>query len=522
MTLASNAIPSQAVPVDSSSRRWSGIFADWIFAHRKILWSVALFSYLAAYNGQWQMTPDSALYLALGRNLATGHGYSYNGAPHDMVYPGLPFVLAGLYKIFGSDGKVFAAADALILICGVLTLGATFRLVRLAFDRTTAHVVALGLAGVHEFYRYCYTILTDIPFLLGVTCFLCGHEAIFGKADRRGRWYDWGLLLVGLAIAIVMRPNMIGLLAVWLGVLVWTIWRDPSHRRAAASAIGMAAVLAALFIFLDPRHALSSSASSSYERTILMDFTQNLHHRLTVDAVGNLQDLLGITAARAAFGMPWGFWWINAIVGAAALAAGLALFQVRAIWGWWVVVTIATLVLIVSHDRYMLQISPLLVLGWWRCLVWMNHKLPQPIGNWVFGVLLTVGLLGNNLQLGNIMLRQHLRPFYAYYAGGDYFGYPQMAKRISQTAAPGDLVICAARRSRVLSFLSDRPVVEYTEPAAQDFSAGPPLIVFDADDAAFASWLAASHLTLDKTPIASFKRNAGQSALVFARGRVGN
>src|SRR5580698_3306939 len=68
MTLASNAIPSHAAPVDAACRGWSGIFADWIFAHRKILWALVLLSYLAAYNGQWQMTPDSALYLALGRN----------------------------------------------------------------------------------------------------------------------------------------------------------------------------------------------------------------------------------------------------------------------------------------------------------------------------------------------------------------------------------------------------------------------------------------------------------------------
>ena len=517
MTLAHDAVPGESISISGVGRRWSGVVADWIFAHRQAAWALVLLSYFAAYNGQWQMTPDSALYLSLGRNIATGKGYTYNGAPHDMVYPGLPYVLAGLYRILGSDAKVIAAADFLILVAGLLLIGATFRMVRLAFDRTTAHVVALGLAGVHELYRYCYTILTDIPFLLGVMAFLAGHEAIFGKPDRRGRWYDWGLLLVGLIVAIAMRPNMIGLLAVWMGVLVWTAVRERAHRAAALWAIGLAAGLGLLFVLLDPRHALSGSASSSYEHTLLIDFTRNFSHRITVDAVANLRDLLGVTAARAAFGMPWGFWGVNAVLGIMALAAGLALFRVRAMWGWWITVTIATLILIVSHDRYMLQISPLLVLGWWRFLVWLNRRLPLPIGNWVFAILLATGLLGNTLQLGNIMLRQHLRPFYAYYAGGDYFGYPQMAKDIVALAGPNDVVVCRTRRGRVLTFLSRRPILEIIDPMPGNFSTSPPLILFDADDSGFSDWLAANRLTLDKTPLASFKRNPGQEPLILAR-----
>jgi hypothetical protein len=519
MTLAPHAALSKQSSVSTADSRWSDLFADWIAAHSRVLWILAILSYFASFNGLWQMTPDSALYLSLGRNIAGGHGYTYNGAPHDMVYPGLPYVLAGLYKILGSDARVIAAADLLTLLAGLLTLAATFRLVRLALDRTTAHVVALGLAGVHEFYRYCYTILTDIPFLLGVMCLMAGHEAIFGSSERKSRWYDWALLLAGMILAIVMRPNMIGLLCVWIGVLIWTAWRRPPRRKAALTLVEITAALGLLFISLDPRHILSGSASSSYERIVLLDLTTNLGQRLRIDAVANCKNLFGMTAARAAFGVPLGLWWINAILGTAALTAGLALFRVRALWGWWIMVTLATLILIVSHDRYMLQISPLLVLGWWRFLSWLNRRIPGAVGNWVFAILLASGVLGNVLQQGNIMLHQHLRPFYAYYAGGDYFGYPQMGKNISELTGPDDLVICAIRRSHVLTFLSHRTVIEYTDPEAQNLSSGSLVIVFDPDDANFSQWLITNHISLEKTPLATFPRGEERSALVLTRAR---
>ena len=38
--------------------------------------------YLAGFNGQWHVGADSALYVSLGRNLATGEGYTYQGEPH--------------------------------------------------------------------------------------------------------------------------------------------------------------------------------------------------------------------------------------------------------------------------------------------------------------------------------------------------------------------------------------------------------------------------------------------------------
>src|SRR4051794_17315874 len=44
----------------------------WADAHRLKLFAAVLALYLLAFNGQWRVDADSALYLTLGRNLAEG------------------------------------------------------------------------------------------------------------------------------------------------------------------------------------------------------------------------------------------------------------------------------------------------------------------------------------------------------------------------------------------------------------------------------------------------------------------
>ena len=59
--------------------------------------------YVAAFNGQWRIGPDSALYRQLGHNIAVGRGYVFHGQLHDHAYPGLPLLLAGCEKAFGQS-----------------------------------------------------------------------------------------------------------------------------------------------------------------------------------------------------------------------------------------------------------------------------------------------------------------------------------------------------------------------------------------------------------------------------------
>jgi hypothetical protein len=57
----------------------------WADRHRWWLFGAAALLYVAGFNGQWRVSPDSALYASLGRSLAEGLGYTYQGEHHKWV-----------------------------------------------------------------------------------------------------------------------------------------------------------------------------------------------------------------------------------------------------------------------------------------------------------------------------------------------------------------------------------------------------------------------------------------------------
>jgi hypothetical protein len=488
---------------------WAQRYADFTDRHRKPLLIILFLFLLCGFNGQWHLGPDSGLYLSLGQNLANGRGYTYHGLPHGMVYPGLPYALATLFKIFHSQNAVIAAADALMLACGLGVLAATYRLVDLAFNRPSAVIVTLGVGITREFYRYCFEILTDMPFLLGVMMFLAGQEAIFQSIDqhhRKIRWFDWTLLIVGLIIAITTRPTMIGLLTVWIVSMIWTAIRKKNLRPIALITTIVIAALIALFIRFDPRHAVNAIRSESYETTVLNDLTSNLQHRLSVDVPANFVDLFALSAARSAFGMPLGTWWINAIFGSIILAASLALIRKRLLWALWIAVTLAILILIQSHDRYMLEILPLLVLGWWRLMLTMNRLLPRKLGNAIFILMLILGTLPNMVQSGAIALHQRLISFSPQFRDPEFQVAIPLAQDLKKFTTPDEIIFCPIKLSRILTFLANRNVYEATDPGNGEFSTHPSWVIYDPTDLQLRIWLTTHQVQLNPKPIATISR----------------
>src|ERR1700722_9966178 len=181
-------------------------FENIVVTHQRKLIIVVFGLYLAGFNGQWRLEPDSALFLSLGRNLAEGRGYTYLGRPNHLAYPGLPWVNAVLFKLFG-DHALFAA-NTFMLLTALAALGLTYRLFRLHAGSATAMVVMLGVGITKTFYRYAFELRSDMPFLLGVMAFFCGFEAIFAKPTedqkRSAKWFDWTLLIGGFALAALM------------------------------------------------------------------------------------------------------------------------------------------------------------------------------------------------------------------------------------------------------------------------------------------------------------------------------
>ena len=119
--------------------------------------------YLVAVTNQWWPTPDSALYQSLGRSLAEGRGYTFNGETNVAASPGLPMILAGISCLFGSSFLVF---NLFITLCGLGAIILTYlTLVRMG-NRRTAILATLLCALSYRFFLNSHKILTDIPFVL--------------------------------------------------------------------------------------------------------------------------------------------------------------------------------------------------------------------------------------------------------------------------------------------------------------------------------------------------------------------
>jgi hypothetical protein len=479
---------------------------------RRPIFALIVVTYLAGFNGLWQIEPDSGLYLTLGRNLATGLGYTYRGAPHALAYPGFPLALAGLCRLF--PAHLILAADGLILLCALASLALTYRLIDLAYDRATAIVVTGGVAVAHEFYRYSYEILTDMPFLMGVMAVLAGHEAIFHRRHGKPRWWDWALLAGGLAVVITTRPTMIGLLAAWMTAMLCTTLRQRKWGAAlAGTLLGLIAI--SLFLFFDPRRIAGAGPAGDYERGAFSVLTHGFWRWMSVEGAANVKDLFGLTAARAMFGMPLGTWWLNAIFGAVVLAGGVALLGERLLWGLWVILTLVMLVVLMSHDRYFVQILPLMVLGWWRILRRVNLRLPARAGNYLFGLLLLLGVGPNAVLVADVILHQHEKPFLAYYKEGRFPAYVEMAQALPKYTSPHDTVLCPMKFSRAMTFLSDRWVYEMNEPIPAE--PNHLFVILDPADADYRRWLEQQGIVMVGQPLASKSRVGGKPPICLTR-----
>src|SRR5688572_19156157 len=103
---AAAAAPTAAPPASAEPRPWMPGDNDtsltrWIVAHRVHIFVFAALFYVLAFNGQWRVGRDSALYRGLAHSLASGQGYQFTEFSSRQIYPGLPVLLAGLEKVFG-------------------------------------------------------------------------------------------------------------------------------------------------------------------------------------------------------------------------------------------------------------------------------------------------------------------------------------------------------------------------------------------------------------------------------------
>src|SRR6185503_10451006 len=103
-----------------------------------------------------------------------------------------------------------------VLACGAATLFLAYQLFKLHVGRPTAVLLTTLLAVTETFYRYCFQIVTDMPFLVGLLAVLLGYERLLppGRSDettgepprRRPAWWAWCLLFLGTLVMCAFRP----------------------------------------------------------------------------------------------------------------------------------------------------------------------------------------------------------------------------------------------------------------------------------------------------------------------------
>ncbi|MDB5293212.1 MAG: hypothetical protein JWL69_4453 [Phycisphaerales bacterium] len=444
------------------------------FADRNRYWLFAsiILLYVLGFNGQWRVERDSALYLSIGRNLAEGQGYTYHDHPHHLAFPGLPVFFAFTFKAFHTDSLV--PALVLMLLMGWAVLALNYRLFLLHAGRPTAVLMTTGLGFTRLFYRYCFELMSDLPFLLGVMAFFVGFEALLERrspddvagaetSNRRARWFDWGLLVGGLVIAVAMRPTMWVLLVAIFLALMWRAVRGQMTMRQIA--IGLAVISAATALSLMVLKRGGSQAADDYSdyirREKIEHFGQTLH-----DAIhDNVPELFPrATFAKALFGCPIGP--LNIPAGVLVVGLSFWLLKRRALWGIWALLTIGMLLIQKPVDRYFLPVVPLLIFAWWRCLLWLNLRMRSARwANWVF-IGLFLGAIGTNIsRLGEMVVEQRRTPFLAHYREGRYESSYRVAAMVRDHIGKDDWVLVEPKVGRIMTFLSHRNALEPTDPS---------------------------------------------------------
>jgi hypothetical protein len=291
-------------------------------------------------------------------------------------------------------------------------------------------------------------------------------------------------------------------------IVIAVLWAALSGRISRwwiTAAVVLIAVVAIGFFALDPRKKAGATRLDRYEDLFLHQLRDEPIDYLRQTMRDNTHDLLTEVAGSAMFGLkfgtppngkqPWHWYtWLsltaNTLSSVTVVALGIGLLVHRRLWGLWVLATLAMMIVVLPHERYFLQILPLMVFAWWQGVRWVNRSLGPVSGNLAFAFLLALGMVPNMLQVGEMILEQQHRPFLSHYKGGKYEPIAAVARQLRSDDVPHDSIIYApAKTARILSFLGNRTVVEEND-AFDVKPAGHRLFVIeDPTDPAEHEWL---------------------------------
>jgi len=448
----------------------------WCDRWRHLLFACLAAMYVAGFNTQWHIGPDSALSLTIARNLAEGEGFVHPLGEHQKVAPGLAVLAAVTMRVTGTDQLWLANAVMMAMTGAALALAYT--LFRLHAGRPVAVVVTVLLACSESLYRYSVTVLADVPFLVGALLCLVGWELLLparaeasdaewgeasaggGRAEARSRAVRWGavaLMVVGIVVMALFRTVVVTFVGAMGLASVWHACRR-GHRGLVVAAVLATALSMGGVVLYGLSGGDEVDGFRSDIRLMLSRFEhldQTLGETLPTNAWHMLSEAL--PEAVLAVDVHPGVWWM---MGAGVLALGVALWVRQPLWGLLMVAFTVQMLVFLVVDRYFLPLLPLLALGWWSLAMMVDRRFRQPHGERLCVVVLALWLAPNLIHVGDQILTQRQRPYHAQLNDGKYAPALVMVDRLrARFEADSDVVIVAPREfTQELLFLSDRPI----------------------------------------------------------------
>ncbi|HEX8524372.1 MAG TPA: hypothetical protein VF669_19105 [Tepidisphaeraceae bacterium] len=445
-------------------------FPGWVVKYRWWIAGTLIVFYLLAFTGEWRIGRDSALYRGLGHTLASGHGFNFSEFGKRQIYPGMPLLLAGLEKLFGTS------ALAPILVMHALAIGClvtTYKLVSLRYAQWLA-IVVTALVGFNGwFMELTNEILTDVPFLFGLLLALYGWERlrIWGIGEKpageasdvierasRHPWVSLTILLVGLALAALMRPTFWIVGVAWVMVCAWGLIVGPGKpaRRFYLICLGVLALVWVAVLVLDPRTKGFNPLGGGYER--------EARHRLEQvreNVPREFPKMLGGELAYSFFGSKYGPV-LTEVLTALVLASSLMLLRVNPLWTLLILLTVATTLVMTTVPRYYTMVLPLLLLGWMLLAAEVARRLPVQHTDLVLILAVALVFVPNVARLCKVIGEQrHLNREAKSNQGPKWKHILDMSNVIRRKLPPGTRVIGPG--ATIMSYASERQVLMWRD-----------------------------------------------------------
>jgi hypothetical protein len=422
----------------------------WVDRWRVPLLVFVLLGYLVGFNGQWRMSNDSSHYLVIARNIAGGQGYSHPDGMQRRVAPGLPYVIAATFRVFGTES--LTPALVVMWTASLIVLALTYWLFGLVGGRALAVLMTFLLAVNVEFYRHSSLLLTEMPFMIGAMGLLVGYERI----HRRAGPVVWSGALMGAGLLVMAAFRSVAL--VFVAALLVTLAIELVRRRRYGALVGAYTLLLALVAaarWADPSlaHPFQLGSDEQFLKARLVD---DLPRTLT-QIGANAHRLFTDALAEALFGVDFGF--MAAPLCLMALACALILIRVRLLWFVLIFTFICQWLLIMVTERYCLPILPLLIFAWWRGAVWLEPRLPTRWAVPILALMMALLVVPNAIRIGDVLLEQRSVPFIACYKDGRYDSPSRLAEWIRPNTEPDAMIFAPRKYCPVIFYRSDRHTV---------------------------------------------------------------